>query len=128
MSLEQEIYQLPVYAVMALSSPPRDMHAQHAVPLKKPIGLAYYDLAGKAGGSARDVVLYNKEAAKAQPATKPQASPKSAEDFETILKQSMDKTRKAVESILAGDFNVRPQDENKCRYCPNTMMCMKETL
>jgi ATP-dependent helicase/DNAse subunit B len=57
---------------------------------------------------------------------KPKASPKSAEEFETILKQSMDRARRAVEGILAGDFPAKPRDENKCRYCPNEMMCEKE--
>ena len=37
----------------------------------------------------------------------------------------MDKARKAVEGILAGDFTSTPQDENKCRYCPNEVMCGK---
>ena len=89
---------------------------------QKPIGLAYYDLAGKTGAGARDVVLFNTDFKKDQPASKPKASPKSAEDFETILKQSMDKARKAVEGILAGDFTSTPQDENKCRYRPNEVM------
>jgi CRISPR/Cas system-associated exonuclease Cas4 (RecB family) len=40
----------------------------------------------------------------------------------------MDKARKAVEGILAGDFASKPQDENKCRYCQNAVMCgEKET-
>jgi len=55
--------------------------------------------------------------------SKPQTSPKSAEDFETILEQSMEKARTAIEGILAGVFPTTPQDENKCRYCPNEMMC-----
>jgi ATP-dependent helicase/DNAse subunit B len=94
--------------------------------LKKPIGLAYYDLAGKTGGEARDMVLFDKETRSDHPAAKPRASSKSAEEFEAILKQSMDKARKAVESILARDFSAKPRDENKCRYCPNEMMCAKE--
>jgi len=121
MNLEQDIFQLPVYSVMALSALSDKGPALH-----KPIGLAYYDLAGKTGAGARDVVLYNKDALEAQPALKPKASPKSAEDFEAILKQSMDKARKAVEGILAGEFKSKPQDENKCRYCPNGMMCGKD--
>jgi len=121
MGPEQDIFQLPVYAIMAQQA------LQDKDPrLGKPIGLAYYDLAGKTGGNARDVVLYNKEARNDHPTAKPKASPKSPEEFETILKQSMDKARKAVEGILAGDFSSKPQDENKCRYCPNEVMCEKK--
>jgi hypothetical protein len=101
--------------------------AGHALPLRKPIGLAYYDLKGKTGAGARDVVLFNKDARDDQPSSKPKASPKSAEDFDTILNQSMDKARKAVEGILAGKFFAEPQDKTKCRYCPNEMMCEKES-
>jgi ATP-dependent helicase/DNAse subunit B len=121
MDLEQDIFQLPVYAVMA-----QQALQSHDPRLKKPIGLAYYDLAGKTGGEARDVVLFNKEARDDHPIAKPKASPKSAEEFEAILKQSMDKARKAIEGILAGDFTAKPRDENKCRYCPNEMMCESE--
>ena len=117
-NLEQDIFQLPLYAVMAPT-----MLCGNGPALKKPIGLAYYDLAGKTGAGARDVVLYNKDATADQPAAKPKASPKSAEDFETILNQSRDKARKAVEGILAGEFAPKPRDENKCRYCPHEMMC-----
>ncbi len=118
MGIEQEIFQLPVYAVMA----------QHALigggpALKNPIGLAYYDLRGKMGAGARDVVLYNREARNDHPSSKPKASPKRAEDFEQILKRGIDKARKAVEGILKGDFNSTPQDDDKCRYCPNTVLC-----
>jgi hypothetical protein len=35
----------------------------------------------------------------------------------------MDKARNAIESIRAGLFPAAPQDENKCRNCPNEMMC-----
>ncbi len=118
MNLVQDIFQLPVYAVMAQQA------LQDKGPhLKRSIGLAYYDLAGKNKGLARDVVLFNKEARDDHPMTKLKASPKSADEFEAILNQSMDKARKAVEGILAGDFSAKPQDENKCRYCPNEMMC-----
>ncbi len=120
--VEQKIFQLPVYAVMA-----RQALSGKEPALNKPIGLAYYDLKGKNKGSARDVVLYNTEARDDHPVSKPQTSPKSAEDFETILKQSMDKARKTVEGILAGNFSAAPQDENKCRYCPNEIMCETET-
>jgi len=120
MNVDQDIFQLPVYAVMAQQS-----LLGKGPALKKPIGLAYYDLAGKTGGGARDVVLFNKEARNDHPSSKPNASPKSAEEFEAILKQSTDKARKAIEAILAGDFPSMPQDENKCRYCPNGMMCEK---
>jgi ATP-dependent helicase/DNAse subunit B len=126
MSLDQDIFQLPVYAVMAMHALAGDAGARRSLPLRTPIGLAYYDLAGKSGGTARDVVLYNKEARNDHPAAKPKASAKSPEEFEAILKQSMDRARKAVEGILAGDFTAKPRDENKCRYCPNEMMCEKE--
>ena len=121
MNTDQDIFQLPVYAVMAqstLKSP--------GLELNKPIGLAYYDLAGKTDAGARDVVLFNNEARDDHPSSKPNASSKSLEEFETILKQSMGKARKAVEGILAGAFTSKPQDENRCRYCPIKMMCEKE--
>ena len=118
MNADQEIFQLPLYAVMAQAA------LKDAVPdLKKPIGLVYYDLAGKTGAGARDVVLFNEEACADHPCSKPKASPKSAQEFENILKLSMDRARKAVEGILAGDFPATPQDENRCRYCKNGMMC-----
>ena len=122
MNIEQDIFQLPVYAIMAM----QQEGARHDMPLRKPIGLAYYDLAGKTGGGARDVVLFNKDARNDHPMSKPKASPKSAEDFETILHQSMDKARTAIEGIIAGDFSAKPRDESKCRYCPNVMMCERE--
>jgi hypothetical protein len=95
--------------------------------LGKPIGLAYYDLKGTTGGGARDVVLYNNDVRNDHPSSKPKASPKGSEEFEEILKQSMDKARRAIEDILAGNFSSTPQDKNKCRYCPNEMMCEKES-
>jgi ATP-dependent helicase/DNAse subunit B len=122
MNIEQDIFQLPVYAVMAR----QELFDKEPI-LKKPIGLAYYDLRGKTGAGARDVVLFNADFKNDQPSSKPKASPKSAEEFETILKQSMDKARKAVEGILSGEFFAAPQDETKCRYCPNEMMCEAET-
>ncbi len=118
MNLDQDIFQLPVYAVMAQQSLMGKGPA-----LKKSIGLAYYDLAGKTGAGARDVVLFNKEARNDHPSSKPNASPKGAAEFDAILKQCMDKARKAIEGILAGNFPVTPQDENKCRSCPNDIMC-----
>jgi len=121
MNLDQDIFQLPVYSILASSALSCEIP-----PLKKPFGLAYYDLTGKIGAGARDVVLYNKDIVEVQPASKPKASRKSAEEFETILKQSLDKARTAVEGILSGDFKSRPQDENKCRFCPNEMMCGKK--
>jgi hypothetical protein len=121
MKIDQDIFQLPVYAIMAQQALSGKDPA-----LRKPLGLAYYDLAGKTGAGARDLVLFNKEARDDHPSSKPNASPRSTADFETILKQSMDKARKAIEAILAGDFPTLPQDENKCRYCPNEMMCEKE--
>ncbi|MGC1453926.1 MAG: PD-(D/E)XK nuclease family protein [Nitrospirota bacterium] len=126
MDLEQDIFQLPVYAVMAMDALSGDAGSRCAVPLRKVIGLSYYDLAGKTGGGARDVVLFNKDARNDHPMAKPKTSPKGEGEFEAILKLSMDKARKAVEGILAGDFTARPRDENKCRYCPNEMMCEKE--
>lgn len=122
MNIDQDIFQLPVYAVMAqqaLSSSGKHRDS----PLLKPIGLAYYDLAGKSGAGARDVVLFDTEARNDHPSSRPKASPKRFEEFDAILKQSMEKAVKAVEGILAGDFSPVPQDENKCRYCPNEMMC-----
>jgi ATP-dependent helicase/nuclease subunit B len=121
MNVDQDIFQLPVYAVMAQKA-----LSGKGLALKKPIGLAYYDLAGKTGAGARDVVLFNKQARNDHPSSKPNASPKSAEEFDAILNQSMDKARKAVEAILAGDFTSTPQDENRCRYCPNEMLCEKK--
>jgi ATP-dependent helicase/DNAse subunit B len=120
MGTDQDIFQLPVYAVMARKS------LQDKYPdLKRSIGLAYYDLAGKNKGLARDMVLFNKETRDDHPMTKPNASPKSAEEFETILQQSMDKARKAVEGILARDFSARPGDESRCVNCPNDILCGK---
>ncbi len=118
MNIEQDIFQLPVYAVMA-----QQALSDKGPVLKKPIGLAYYDLKGATGAGARDVVLFDKEARNDHPSSKPKASPRSAEEFETILKQSMDKARKAVEGIIAGKFFAEPRDETKCRYCQNEMMC-----
>ena len=126
MTTEQDIFQLPVYAVMARELLFKAGGSRNDIPLKKPIGLAYYDLAGKNEGSARDVVLFNKEARDNHPMTKPKASPKSAEEFEAILQQSMEKARKAVEGILAGDFPPKPQEENTCRFCENDVMCELE--
>ncbi len=118
---DQDIFQLPVYTAMALSA----LRGDGPV-LKKPVGLAYYDLSGKTGAGARDVVLFNKEALASQPSSKPKASAKSAEEFEAILRYSVDKARRAVEHILAGNFPSSPQDDNKCRYCPNETMCGEE--
>jgi len=121
--VEQDIFQLPVYAVMA-----QQALTGKGPALKNPIGLAYYDLSGKTGAGARDVVLYNSEAEKNHPSSKPKASPKSAEEFHGILSQSINKARKAVESILASAFTSIPRDASKCRYCVNEMMCDKESM
>jgi len=118
MTIEQDIFQLPLYAVMA-----RNALAGNGPPLKDAIGLVYYDLSNKTGAGARDVVLYNKEARSDHPSSKPKTSPKSAAEFEAILKQSLDKARAAVEGIIKGDFAVAPREESLCRYCPNGMMC-----
>lgn len=117
-SLEQEIFQLPVYAALALATIPGKGPA-----LRRPVGLAYYDLAGRNGGPARDVVLYNRDVLGDQPATKPRASSRSAEDFERILNMSMDKARKAAEGILNGDFTTMPRDESRCRWCSSEGLC-----
>jgi ATP-dependent helicase/DNAse subunit B len=122
MDIEQDIFQLPVYAVMA-----QQALSGKDPGFRKPIGLAYYDLRGTSGAGARDIVLYNKEARNDHPSSKPKASPKKAVEFEEILKQSMDKARRAIEGILAGNFYSMPRDEHKCRYCPNEMMCEKES-
>ncbi len=120
MELDQDIFQLPVYAVMA-----KEALATAVPALKTPVGLAYYDLAGKTGAGARDMVLYNNATLTDQPSSKPKASPRSADEFEAILERGMDKARKAVEGILRGDFTSLPREENRCRYCPNEMMCEK---
>jgi len=125
---DQEIFQLPLYAVMAQQALSGGGAGELAVPLRKPIGLAYYDLAGKTGPHARDVVLFDQEVRDDHPAAKPQASPKSTTDFELILRQSMDKARAAIAGIQAGAFAVAPRDVNRCRYCPNAVMCEKEDL
>ena len=121
---DQDIFQLPLYAVMAQQSLAGG--GERAVSLRKPIGLAYYDLAGRTGPRARDVVLFDREARDDHPAAKPQASPKSAADFDLILRQSLDKARAAIEGIRAGRFAELPQDENRCRFCPNAVMCAKD--
>jgi hypothetical protein len=100
--------------------------ADAGVPLRRPVGLAYYDLSGMFGGAARDVVLYDREAGLDHPAVKPQASSKQTEEFGAILARSLEKARKAVEGIRAGAFTSVPQDENRCRFCPNAMVCRKE--
>jgi ATP-dependent helicase/DNAse subunit B len=120
MDVDQEIFQLPVYAVMATALKNNNPE------LKRVIGLAYYDLAGKTEAGARDVVLFNEEVRDDHPSSKPKASSKSSEEFETILHRSMGKARKAIEGILKGDFTSKPQDENRCRFCPLEMMCEKE--
>ncbi len=121
MTVDQDIFQLPVYAAMA-----RTTLTSGSPVLKTPVGLAYYDLAGRISSNARDVVLFDKDVLSGQPSSKPKASARSGEEFEMILKRSVDKARAAAESILAGDFAPRPQDENKCRYCPNGILCRNE--
>jgi ATP-dependent helicase/nuclease subunit B len=121
MTIEQDIFQLPVYAVMA-----RRALADKGPGLKRAVGLAYYDLSGKYKGPTRDLVLYDKEALGDQPSTKPKASPKSAQEFEAILTVSIDRAKKAIEGIRSGNFPSTPQDDDKCRGCPNGMMCEKE--
>ncbi len=118
--VDQEIFQLPVYAVMA------QQLAERGPKPARPVGLAYYDLSGKVGRLTRDMVLYEKAALGEQQATKPQSSAKTAEEFEQILKAGMEKARRAIEGILRGEFPEAPMDENRCRYCPNEVMCEKE--
>jgi inactivated superfamily I helicase/RecB family exonuclease len=115
---DQEIFQLPVYAVMAMSG-----LAGKEPGLKKAIGLAYYDLSGRTRGGARDLVLFNRDARDDHPCAKPKASPKTEAEFEDILAKSMDKARRAVESILAGRFPEAPLHADWCRHCPNEMLC-----
>lgn len=112
---DQKIFQLPLYAVMAPALPD--------LPLRKPIGLVYYDLSGKTKGGARDVVLFDRELRNDHPSSKPQTSSKSTEEFESILRLSLDQARRAVEGIIAGNFPYIPRDPNRCRFCPNGVMC-----
>jgi ATP-dependent helicase/DNAse subunit B len=118
---DQDIFQLPIYAIMA-----KAWFADREAPLVKPIGLAYYDLAGKTDGGARDVVLYDKEARNDHPSSKPNTSPKTTAEFQAILQQSLDKARLAVEGILAGKFPAAPRDEGRCRICANQSMCRND--
>lgn len=123
---EQEIFQLPVYAVMAQTVLSNAVATGGAPPLGRPVGLAYYDLSGKVGTLCRDVVLYDAMAGITQSATKPEASRKTAGEFGEILKLSIGKARRAVEGIRAGDFSPRPKSDARCRFCPNTLLCRKD--
>ncbi len=118
---DQDIFQLPIYAMMA-----KETLAHAADPLLVPIGLAYYDLAGRTGGGARDVVLFDKDARSDHPSSKPRTSPKTAAEFEAILEGSLDKARTAVEGILAAHFPALPRDEAACRFCGSQVMCRKD--
>jgi ATP-dependent helicase/DNAse subunit B len=120
---DQDIFQLPIYAVMA-----KDLLAGSETPLITPVGLAYYDLAGKTDGGARDVVLYDKEAGSDHPSSKPNTSPKTSAEFQAILQQSLDKARLAVEGILAGKFPAAPRDEGRCRFCASQVLCRKDEI
>ncbi len=121
--VDQDIFQLPVYAIMAQQAVFKNGPA-----LGKPLGLAYYDLGGKTDAGVRDVVLFNREARDDYQSSKPKASPKSAEEFETILNRSMEKARTAIKGILAGEFPSTPRDENSCRHCPNETMCANKEI
>ena len=123
---EQEIFQLPVYSVMAQKALGDPSVTCDTPPLRKPVGLAYYDLSGKVGRHCRDVVLYDESAGIAQTATKPESSRKTPEEFGEILSRSIGKARQAAEGIRAGDFAPRPKSENTCRFCPNALLCRKE--
>ncbi len=118
---DQDIFQLPIYAVMA-----KRLLSDSDPPLRKPVGLAYYDLAGKTGGGARDMVLFDRDAGNDHPCSKPKASPKSAVEFEEILQQSLAKARSAVEGILAGNFPATPRDDNRCRFCASQVVCRRD--
>lgn len=122
MNREQDIFQLPVYAVLAERA-----FAGRTPALAKPIGLAYYDLAGKYGAGARDVALFDKDARDDHPAAKPRASAKTSEDFRAVLDASMEKAAAAIKGIRSGAFPSQPRDENVCRFCPNEMMCEPKT-
>lgn len=122
--VEQKIFQLPVYAVMVRRL--SDRETPHHIPLRRPIGLAYYDLAGKVSPLARDVVLFDREARDDHPSAKPEASSKSSQEFEAILEMSIDKARQAVEGIIAGDFRAEPAEESTCRFCNISEMCRIE--
>jgi RecB family exonuclease len=116
--LEQEIFQLPVYAVMALAAPP-----DSGTPLRKAVGLAYYDLSGRTADHCRDMVLYDKDALPVQPASKPNSSRKSPDDLAAILDLSMADAKKAIVGIRAGNFSSAPRDPKVCRFCVNEMLC-----
>jgi len=116
--LEQEIFQLPVYAVMALAVPP-----DSGTPLRKAVGLAYYDLSGRTADHCRDMVLYNKDALPEQPASKPNASRKDPDDLAAILKQSIADAKRAIEGIRAGAYSAAPRDPKRCRFCVNEVLC-----
>lgn len=118
MGLEQDIFQLPVYAVLASAS-----LKNQAPALKEVVGLAYYDLGGKIGGTTRDTVLFNKELLDDQPSSKPKSSSKSAAEFHTIVNNSIEKAKRAIEGIVAGDYPAAPDQENNCRYCVNAVLC-----
>jgi ATP-dependent helicase/nuclease subunit B len=121
MTVDQEIFQLPLYAVMA-----KEALGGKDPTIRKPIGLAYYDLSGRVGPGARDVVLFDREARDDHPSIKPQASRKSPAEFGQILNMSVDKAKKAIEGILRGEFPATPLDENRCRYCQNEMLCERK--
>jgi ATP-dependent helicase/DNAse subunit B len=117
---EQEIFQLPVYAVMALAAP-----AGSEAPLRKAVGLAYYDLSGRTADHARDMVLYDKDALPDQPASKPKASPKTPDELAAILDQSMAEAKRAAEGIRAGVFPAAPRDPKRCRFCVSEVLCVR---
>jgi ATP-dependent helicase/nuclease subunit B len=116
--LEQEIFQLPVYAVMALTASPGS-----GAPLRKAVGLAYYDLSGRTADHCRDMVLYDKEALPEQTASKPNSSRKSSDDLAAILDLSMADAKKAIVGIRAGNFSSAPRDPKICRFCANEVLC-----
>ena len=122
MEHDQDIFQLPVYAVMA-----EGRAFDNGPVLNKPMALAYYDLKGKFSAHARDVVLYNKDLRDDHPAAKPKASAKSAGSFQEILQASMEKAKRAAKGIIAGKFPATPANTNTCRNCVYGELCEKET-
>lgn len=124
--IEQKIFQLSLYAVMACKGPDGMSVGTGAI-LKRPIGLAYYYLMGKMSPIARDVVLYNKDIRDDHPVSKPEASSKTTEEFEEILKMGIEKAKTAIENILSGHFEPNPQDKNRCGYCASIEICQGES-
>jgi ATP-dependent helicase/nuclease subunit B len=121
MEQEQDIFQLPVYAIMTQEALRNGEPA-----LRRPVGLAYYDLANVTGAGARDMVLYDAGALQEQPSSKPKASPRSTQDFAAILAASIEKAATAARGIRAGAFSTALTDPARCRSCPSDLLCGEE--